>query len=70
MKKGTDNFSHCQYFEFSMVDHKPVMDQVHDLQALVNRLKDLKVKIFESLQVGAIISELPSTGVIIKKIIA
>ena len=53
-----------------MVDHKPVMDQVHDLQALVNRLKDLKVKIFESLQVGAIISELPSTGVIIKKIIA
>ena len=50
-----------KYFEFSMVDDVPIMDQVHELQILVSRLRDLQVVIPETLQVGAIISKLPST---------
>ena len=41
-----------KYFEFSMVDDVPIMDQVHELQILVSRLRDLQVVIPETLQVG------------------
>ena len=44
-----------------MLDSIPILDQVHELQVLVNRLRDLKVIIPENFQVGAIISKLPST---------
>jgi len=43
-----------------MVDDKPVVDQVHDLQPTVNLFKDLKVEISELLQVGVITSKLSS----------
>lgn len=42
-----------------MVDNFSVMDQVHELQILVSKLKDLKVLVPESLQVGGIIAKLP-----------
>ena len=42
-----------------MVDHISVLDQVHELQILVSKLKDLKVDVGEPLQVGAIIAKLP-----------
>ena len=48
-----------KYFEFSMIDNVSVMDQVHGLQVLVSKLKDLKVKVYEALQVGGIIAKLP-----------
>ena len=60
-RQGTDKFIMLKYFEFSMVDDVPIMDQVHELQILVSRLRDLQVVIPETLQVGAIISKLPST---------
>ena len=44
-----------------MVDTKPVLDQIHDLQILVTKLRGLKVEISESFQVGAIIAKLPSS---------
>ncbi|PKI51909.1 hypothetical protein CRG98_027742 [Punica granatum] len=59
--QGTDKFLMMKYFEFKMLDSIPIMDQVHELQILVSRLRDLKVIIPESLQVGAIISKLPSS---------
>ncbi|KAH1039702.1 hypothetical protein J1N35_041445 [Gossypium stocksii] len=43
-----------------MLGSIPIMDQV-ELQVLVSRLRDLKVVIQELLQVGAIISKLPSS---------
>ena len=58
-KQGVDKFLIMKYFEFSMVDSVSVMDQVHELQVLVSKLKDLKVEVPESLQVGGIISKLP-----------
>jgi hypothetical protein len=41
-------------FEFTMDDNISVMDQVHELQVLVNKLRDLKVEVSEPLQVEAI----------------
>ena len=58
-KQGVDKFLIMKYFEFSMVDSVSVMDQVHELQVLVSKLKDLKVEVPESLQVGGIIAKLP-----------
>ena len=42
-----------------MVNYVSVLDQVHELQILASKLKDLKVEIPESLQVAAIIAKLP-----------
>ena len=58
-KQGTYKFLALQFFEFNMVDHILVLDQVHELQIFVSKLKDLKVDVGEPLQVGAIIAKLP-----------
>ena len=50
-----------KFFEFTMVDNISIMDQVHEFQVLVTKLKDLKVVVPESLQVGGIIAKLPTT---------
>ena len=42
-----------------MVDHISVLDQVHELQILVSKLKDLKVDVSGPLQVREIIAKLP-----------
>ena len=42
-----------------MTDSKPNMDQVHELQVLVSRLRDLDVKVLDALQIGSILSKLP-----------
>ncbi|XP_022717833.1 uncharacterized protein LOC111276355 [Durio zibethinus] len=58
-KKGMDKFLALKYFEFSITDDKPIMDQVHELQILVSKLSELEIKVPDSLQVGAILSKLP-----------
>ena len=58
-KQGVEKFLIMKYFVFSMVDNVTVMDQVHELQILVSKLKDVKVEVPESLQVGGIIAKLP-----------
>ena len=40
-KQGADKFLIIKYFEFAMVDNISVMDQVHELQVVVNKLRDL-----------------------------
>ncbi|KAJ9547539.1 hypothetical protein OSB04_020082 [Centaurea solstitialis] len=42
-----------------MVDDKPIMEQVHELQVLVNKLNALSIPLVELFQVGAIIAKLP-----------
>ncbi|KAG8473268.1 hypothetical protein CXB51_035191 [Gossypium anomalum] len=59
-RQCTNKFLTMKYFKFKMLDNIPVMDQVHELHVLVSRLRDLRVVILELLQVGAIISKLPS----------
>ncbi|XP_059638671.1 uncharacterized protein LOC132280940 [Cornus florida] len=58
-KLGTDKFLIFKYFEFSMVDNLSVLDQVYELQVLVTKLREVKIVLPESFQVGAIISKLP-----------
>ena len=47
-KQGANKFLIMKYFEFSMVDNISAMDQVHELQVLVNKLRDLKVIVVEN----------------------
>ena len=42
-----------------MLDNVSILDQVHELQILVNKLRDLSINISKSFQVGAIIAKLP-----------
>ncbi|KAL0303193.1 UNVERIFIED_CONTAM: Retrovirus-related Pol polyprotein from transposon TNT 1-94 [Sesamum radiatum] len=58
-KQGTDKFLTMKYFEFAMRDGVSIMDQVHEMQIYVSKLKDLKIEIPKAIQVGAIIAKLP-----------
>ncbi|KAK3024292.1 hypothetical protein RJ639_043154 [Escallonia herrerae] len=48
-KQGADKFLTLKYFEFTMNDSESVLDQVHQLQILVSKLKDLKVEAYRLL---------------------
>nr|XP_027085067.1 uncharacterized protein LOC113707105 [Coffea arabica] len=58
-KQGTDKFLIKKYFEFKLADSFSLMDQIHNLQVIVSKLKDYGVEVSESFQVGAIIAKLP-----------
>ena len=58
-KQGADKILIKKYFDFIIIKRPSVLDQVHDLQVLISKHKDLGVENFESLQVRAIISKLP-----------
>ncbi|OIT27470.1 hypothetical protein A4A49_55589, partial [Nicotiana attenuata] len=60
-KRGINKFLSLKYFEFKMVDTKSIMDKIHELQILVSKLSDLEVKTPDALQIGAILSKLPSS---------
>ena len=61
MKKGTDWFLALKYFEFKFSDSVSIMDQVRELEILVSQLGELQIQIPDALQVGAILSKLPSS---------
>ena len=44
-KEGKDKFMILKYLEFTMIDTKCVLDQIHELQVLVMKLRELKVEI-------------------------
>ncbi|XP_024963940.1 uncharacterized protein LOC112504239 [Cynara cardunculus var. scolymus] len=56
---GTNKYLVSQYLRFQMVDDKPILEQVHELQVLVNKLKMFSITIPEIFQVGAVIDKLP-----------
>ena len=58
-EEGTNKFLISKYFDFKIVDDKPILEQVHELQVLVNKICAQKTVLPESFQVGAIISKLP-----------
>ena len=61
-KEGTDKFLILKFLEFVMVDTKSVLDQIHELQVIVTKLRDLKMEISETFLVGAIIAKLPQSS--------
>ena len=60
-KQGADKFLIKKYFEFKLLDNSSLMDQIHKLQVIVSKLRDIGVEIPESFQIGAIIAKLPQT---------
>ena len=57
-KVGMNKFIIQKYFDYKILNNISVLDQVHELQLLVNKLRDLSINIPESFQVGAIIVKL------------
>lgn len=49
-----------KFYEFTMTYGKSFVDQVQDLLILVTKLREVKIIVPESLQVGAIMSKLPN----------
>ncbi|KAL5551476.1 hypothetical protein UlMin_001652 [Ulmus minor] len=47
----TDKFLILKYFEFTMVETKHVLDQIHELQIMLSKLYELKVEISESFNI-------------------
>ena len=60
-EEGTNKYLIAKYLEYKMVDDKSVLEQVHELEVLVNKIHVLKIVLPESFQVAAIIAKLPST---------
>ncbi|XP_075664674.1 uncharacterized protein LOC142634263 [Castanea sativa] len=58
-KVSTNKFIIQEYFDYKILDNISVLDQVHELQILVNKLCDLSINIPKSFQVAAIIAKLP-----------
>lgn len=58
-EEGTKTFLISKYFDFKMLDSKPILAQVHELQVLVNKIKAVKIDIPEAFQVGAIMAKFP-----------
>nr|KAJ0204663.1 hypothetical protein LSAT_V11C500280120 [Lactuca sativa] len=58
-EEGTNKYLVSKYLEFQMVDDKSIMEQVHELQVMVNKLNALTISLSELFQVGAIIAKLP-----------
>ncbi|XP_020242811.1 uncharacterized protein LOC109821027 [Asparagus officinalis] len=60
-EEGTNKYLIAKYLDYKMVDDKSVLEQVHELEVLVNKIHVLKIVLLESFQVAAIIAKLPST---------
>ncbi|KAI3767273.1 hypothetical protein L2E82_17365 [Cichorium intybus] len=58
-EEGTNKYLVSKYLEYQMVDDRSIMEQVHELQVLVNKLTTLSIALPELFQVGAIIAKLP-----------
>ncbi|GAV89403.1 UBN2_2 domain-containing protein [Cephalotus follicularis] len=60
-EQGTNKYLIAKYFDFKFIDTKPLLEQVHELQVIVNKIRALKIEILETFHVGAIIAKLPSS---------
>ena len=60
-EEGINKFLISKYFDFKMVDDKPILVQVHELQVLANKLRAVKIDITETFQLSAIIAKLSPT---------
>lgn len=61
MEEGTKRFYISKYFDFKMLDSKPLLEEVYKLQVFINKLRVMKIDIPEDFQVGVIITKLPSS---------
>nr|KAJ0185780.1 hypothetical protein LSAT_V11C900478900 [Lactuca sativa] len=60
-EEGTNKYHVSKYLELQTVDEKSIMEQVHEVQVVVNKLNALSISILELFQVGAIIAKLATS---------
>ena len=60
-EEDTEKFLISKYFDFKMLDGKPILPQVHELQVIVNKLRAVKIELPKQFQVGAIVTKLSSS---------
>ena len=58
---GSKKYTCSRYFKFQMMENKPVLEQVHDLQMIVHEIECEGVKVDPQMQVAAIIDKLPTS---------
>lgn len=56
-----------QFMHFNMVDNKHVVDQLHEIQHVIDQLKQKNIRMDESFVVLAIIDKLPTSWKDFKK---
>ena len=64
-KIGLNKFIIQMYFDYKMLDNISNLDEVHELQILVNKLRNLSINILESFKVGAILRISHQVGIIL-----
>ena len=57
-EEGTNKYLVSKYLEFQMVDDRAILEQVHELQVMFNKLNSLSIPLPELFQVGSIITKL------------
>ncbi|KAJ9550709.1 hypothetical protein OSB04_014754 [Centaurea solstitialis] len=58
-EERTNKYLVPKYLRLQMIDDKPILEQVYELQVLVNKMNSLSIPIVEIFQVGVIIDKLP-----------
>nr|KAJ0208582.1 hypothetical protein LSAT_V11C400165760 [Lactuca sativa] len=58
-EEGTNKYLVSKYLEFQMGDEKPILEQLHELQVIVNKLNTLSIFLPEHFQVHVIFANLP-----------
>ncbi|GAV65584.1 UBN2_2 domain-containing protein, partial [Cephalotus follicularis] len=60
-EQGTNKYLIAKYFDFKFIDIKSLLEQIHELKVIVNKIHALKIEFPETFQVGAIIAKLLSS---------
>ncbi|XP_013617515.1 PREDICTED: uncharacterized protein LOC106324035 [Brassica oleracea var. oleracea] len=59
---GSGKFSTGKFLRFMMVDSRPIMDQVHELQLICQEIAEEGMKLCETFTVNCFIEKLPQVG--------
>ncbi|GAV83526.1 UBN2 domain-containing protein, partial [Cephalotus follicularis] len=66
-EQGTNKCLIAKYFDFKFIDTKPLLEQVHELQVIMNKIRALKIEIPETFQVGQSLPNCLQVGKIMEK---
>ncbi|KAI3748019.1 hypothetical protein L6452_10830 [Arctium lappa] len=58
-EEGTNKYLVSRYLRFQMIDDKPILEQIHELQVLENKMRVLNIPLPEIFLVGVVVDKLP-----------
>ena len=65
---GSEKFATGKFLKFVMVDSRPIMDQVHELQLICKQFAEERMKFCETFTVNCFIEKLPPPPLQVEKI--